>query len=304
MTEFIRATHDPITRHLSSVVSYCSHHATKVDDTYGNGKFTCVINNGNDITHAIKVVPAHVMVPNLFPNVGSDYTITMLRFSYAWNLTGNSSITIPQGYYTIQSLVDFIQTELLTISGDPSLDLACKFEGDRVVFTKNNYTSQVDTYLVVSLPKELSKILGFQNNQQTTLTGIQTPEDLLLIHEQLPNPTATVYYGLTALTHPCLISTPLVHIMARELAPGNMQTSNSQEHNLVCTIPLHDVPYGSYATHVASDIFVHDIDYKTPRSIGAVSFEVRDHNLNLLDIDRRFPVLIQLKVYHIDEKRG
>ena len=299
-----RATHDPITTHLSSVVTYCSHHASKTDSTYGNGKFSCVINNGNNTTHAIKVVPIKILIPNIFPNLSSEHIITLLRFSDAWNPTGTTSITIPVGNYTIQTLVDFINTKLVSMYTDDNL--ICKFENDRVVFTKNSYTSTLDAHLVFSMSKEFSKIIGFQNNPQTTLQnmqGVPVSNDLFLIHEQLPNSTATVYYGLTALTHPCLLSTPLVHVMARDLAPGNMQTSDSQEYNLVCSVSMHDVPYGAYAAHTASDIFVDDIDYTVPRSIGAVDFEIRDHNLQLLPIDTRFPVIVQLKLYHVDERR-
>lgn len=53
----------------SMVVSYSSDHAVKKDPVHGNGKFDCALNNVNSITHARKLLPLNVHVPNTYNNV-------------------------------------------------------------------------------------------------------------------------------------------------------------------------------------------------------------------------------------------
>ena len=46
-----------------------------------------------------------------------------------------------------------------------------------------------------------------------------------------------------------------------------------------------------------------DIEFRTPRSLDQVDVEVLDSNYNVLTIDTRFDVIIQLKVFHTDTSK-
>jgi hypothetical protein len=83
-----------------------------------------------------------------------------------------------------------------------------------------------------------------------------------------------------------------------------MVSSNSKEYDVLATVSMHDTPYGSYASYSARDVFIDDIDFRQPRAISRIDFELLDYKYQPLTIDRRFPVVIQLKVYHTDTVKG
>lgn len=201
-----------------------------------------------------------------------------------------NDFSIPSGFYDIQSLVS-------TMS-DAS-------EG-QFEFSYDDNTRKVSIEILEQLPGQpkpitiglndtTRKILGIHNND-TVFDG-NTNEYLYVIGTQVGD-------TLTARDFPSLGTTPLVHVVAKQLAMNNMVANNSLEYDVLATIPMHEAQYGQYASYTSPDIFVDDIDFRTARSLTKIDFEIVDHKYNIVKIDPRFPVIIQLKVYHIDTVKG
>jgi len=110
--------------------------------------------------------------------------------------------------------------------------------------------------------------------------------------------------ALVASRIPVMGTTPVVYVIARQIAMNNMVASDSSEYDVLATVDMHATPHGSYAAFTASDVFIHDIDFRQPMAISRVDFELLDYQYQPLIIDRRFPVVIQLKVYHTDTVKG
>ena len=110
--------------------------------------------------------------------------------------------------------------------------------------------------------------------------------------------------SLVASRIPVMGTTPVVYVIARQIAMNNMVASDSSEYDVLATVDMHATPHGSYASYTASDVFVQDIDFRQPMAISRVDFELLDYQYQPLIIDRRLPIVIQLKVYHTDTVKG
>jgi hypothetical protein len=92
----------------------------------------------------------------------------------------------------------------------------------------------------------------------------------------------------------------LVHVSIKEVAAGNMVCSDGTERNVVCSIPLHDVEYGQYACLAANDVYVEDVDYRSHTDLSKVRVQILDKNFNTLKIQKSYPVIVIMKIYHRD----
>tara|TARA_R110000851_G_scaffold286630_8_gene440488 strand:+ start:641 stop:1183 length:543 start_codon:yes stop_codon:yes gene_type:complete len=145
------------------------------------------------------------------------------------------------------------------------------------------------TYLF--LHPKLFEMLGFSVNQ---LSVVSATESVLNVGDSsMVEASRTPAFG----------TTPIVHVLARKAASQNMLSSNSTEYSVLASVAMSGAAYGEYATYLAPDIFVDDIDFKSPRELSDVDFEIVDHEFNPVIIDPRFPVVIQLKVFHTDTKK-
>lgn len=267
---------DVIAKHDSSLVLYNSADATRRDPVYGNGEFTCSMENINRAgSHAIKVVPFNIFIPNVFPNI-----LTGTNGGFVDNISGTAPVdfVIPQGFYTLASILELLNTYApgaLAFSYDPILR--------RVIITNvDGVESRIFNIDVV-----LAKRLGLSyTNSMVSGTRVQF--------------TIPVGVPLRAGSMPHMATTPIAHVLAYKAAGFNLLSSNRTEYSVLASVNMSKVPYGEYAVHEASDIFLGDIEYRTPRYLGDLDFKIVDADFNPLIIDERFPVLIQLKVYHGD----
>ena len=92
----------------------------------------------------------------------------------------------------------------------------------------------------------------------------------------------------------------IVHVSMKEVAAGNMVCSDGTERNVVCSIPLHDVEYGQYACLSANDVYVEDVDYRSHTNLAKVRVQILDKNFNVLKIQKNYPVIVIMKIYHRD----
>jgi hypothetical protein len=270
-----------IARHDSSLVTFSSSDAISVDAVYGNGKFSCQLNNVNrGATHAVKVLPTAVLVPNVFPNMKEEDVTVKLYDGSTWN--HNGSVSVLPGHYDTDSIAAALSVvDMITLSVSPS---------GRFLFTVSP-SMMAD---VIEITPGLANMLGLSNNEYTIVGGKYR------FACDVDGDSKTVAAAMI----PHLGTTPIVYVVARQIGNNNMVASDSKEYDVIATVSMHNAAYGAYASYVSSDVFVDDIDYRTARSINRVDFELLDHNYKPLTIDSRFPVIVQLKVYHVDTVKG
>lgn len=272
-----------IAKHDSSVVTFSSADAVFKDSVYGGGKFSCQLNNVNrGATHAVKVVPKTVLIPNVFQNVSEDDN--EIRLLLTGSETVVKKIKIDKGHYNIETLAS-----ALAAVGD-GVQLSMQENGRFVVYLTLQTT--VDS---VQMTPRMAEMLGLSTNTYTVVDG----EWRFLCDGSLPG-----LKNLSANQMPHLGTTPVVYVVARQVAMNNMVASDSKEYDVIATVSMNSTPYGSYASYVAPDVFVDDIDFRTTRSLTQVDFELLDYRYRVLTIDSRFPVIVQLKVYHVDTVKG
>ena len=280
-----------IARHDSSLVTLSSSDATTVDGTYGNGRFTCELKNANrGGTHAIKVVPNLVMVPNLFNNVyGSRNDFFMSTFQ-GGPTGGGFQWTMPQGHYTQNQFVSEFnkQTEL----ENPASGRVIKMSVTDLGFMQF-YTTTGGAY-TVEMKEEMANMLGF--TAVTTHVTMMPPNiNGFVVRVSVPAGGVVIANAI-----PSMGTTPLVYVVARQVALNRMVASDSKEYNVIATVSLHDVPYGSYGVFRGTDLFMEDVEFRAPRALDQIDVELLDYKYNPLVIDPRYPVILQLKVFHTD----
>ena len=265
-----------ITRHDSHTIVYTSADATLVDPVVGNGRFSCHLSNVNrGGTHAVKVVPTRVLIPNVFYNVLAGATFVGVE-----KPLGGATTNIEVGFYSIEQLLARIET----ISGEPLVVFGYNTDTNRVFVT--NGTADIWT---VTLSMPIAVRMGFIT---PTIDG--TGNAVITV-----SANTTVF----AAASPYMGTTPVVHVIAKKIATSNLLSSNNGEYNVLATVDMTQTSFGQYASFSSQDIFLHDIDFRSPRQISDVDFELVDNEFQTLPVDPRFHVVIALKVYHTDTKK-
>lgn len=276
-----------VTKHDSSLLVYNSADATLVDAVYGNGRFTCQMPNVNKGgSHAIKIVPSKIMIPNVFPNlVGGGMNVVQTYVIEVGGPVVASSVALPTGFYELTRLLTALNAN---VGGNFTFTFNANL--GRVVVT-----SLVDADVGLELDNSLANILGFTGTGP--FRSVSTPGRSFFTFMEAGDG------ALTAPSSPHCGCTPLVHVLARKAANGNLLSSNNSEYSVVGSVPMHAAAHGQYAVYTAPDIFLDDIDFRSPRHLGDVDFEIVDAQFKPLVIDPRFPVIIVLKVYHTDTRK-
>jgi hypothetical protein len=202
--------------------------------------------------------------------------------------TETSTGTIPEGFYSASTLLEALVTKNTNV-------LQWTYDtNSNGVFDVSVPNANGTSTIVLGISHNMADILGLTFNDYTV--DAATGELRFAIGQNVDS-------TLTANLIPHMGTTPIVHVVAREAAMNNMSASNSREYDLVASVPMAGVPYGAYASYTAPDIYVDDIDYKAVRSLTKIDFEILDHKYNIVTIDKRFPVVIQLKAFHVDTNK-
>jgi hypothetical protein len=264
-----------LSRQDSSLVTLSSDDAKEVDVTYGNGKFKCnLMNTNRGGTHAIKIVPNLVMVPNVFNNVYTGMNTGTITNTGA----PTTAFTMPIAFY---SRDEFIYTWNFYYSYVHAV-MGVNIDG-RIKFT--NATSDDIT---VNMSLLMATMLGFTDRTIYPYNGTY----VAVLVDAINTIFATII--------PHMGTTPIVYVTTRQFGINRMIASNNRDYNVIATVSMHDVPYGSYGVFRGQDIFMDDIEFRSPRSLDQVDVELLDSNYNTLTIDTRFEVILQLKVFHTD----
>jgi len=262
-----------LSRQDSSLVTLSSDDAKEVDVTYGNGKFKCnLMNTNRGGTHAIKIVPNLVMVPNVFNNVYTGMNVVA-----EYQIVFMGATTVPAAFYTRDEFVTKFNSLgsifIMSVTVDGYIQIYSLLSGN-------------DSQMAV-LPA-MANMLGFTNRTLFPMSGI---------HVMI---SCNSSYAAISDSLPRMGTTPVVYVTTRQFGINRMLASNNRDYNVIATVSMHDVPYGSYGVFRGQDIFMDDIEFRSPRSLDQVDVELLDSNYNTLTIDPRFEVILQLKVFHTD----
>jgi len=225
-------------------------------------------------------------------------------------------VTIPPGYYTGPKMADAInvQMENTLVNLPPSTgfrwltgnsyhndgiwvtyDNANNQENDdfrfTFGFTPYDYTVTIPDYFGDDIVEPITFVTLITDASLATTLGIEThfTVDLFLNYSRIS------MSGLTP-----ILDTPVVFVASKEVAQGNTVLSDSTQRHIFATIPMTGTARGEYAHFTVTDVYTHDIDYRFPKSLDKVEFEILDFEHNTITIPKQHPVIISLKVYHED----
>lgn len=226
--------------------------------TQKNGKSIYQVNlNHHPIKGAKRVAVVKAILPNSNFNVEESqntHSIDITNVS-----TGDSTvITIPDGVYTIESVLVALNTEITASS--ISNDIVFGFNGTRVSITNNSSSIQYSIYI-----NTLLKELGFEDTSSNDIA--------------LPNYVDPAFNRPVVAEHfPTIENTPFFYIDSPELA-GSVLTVNENNNNEV--IPgnhlasiMNNVPRNAYLTYEASSPLYHELH----GDLHHFTIEIKNHN--------------------------
>jgi hypothetical protein len=270
-----------ITTHDSSLIVYNSADAVRKDGVLGNGDFTCRMSNVNRAgSHAVKVVPFKVFIPNVFPNIlaGANLVQTVKD-----GVGITSTVTIRSDFYSLDALMD-----MLNVSVGGTFSITYDTTLARVVLTN----IAVGTHFFI-VDVKVASMLGFSYAPSATVVVTGSRVAFHVPDSGFVQAVSVPYMG----------TTPVVHVIASKAANSNLLSSNSVEYSVLASVNMTSAAYGQYAVHEATDLYLGDIDFRSPRNLSDIDFKIVDKNFETLAIDPRFDVIIQLKVFHTDTSK-
>jgi hypothetical protein len=271
-------TMNVITKHDSSLIVYNSADAIRVDSRYGNGDFTCRMSNVNRAgSHAIKLVPHKVLIPNVFNNVkdGANQIQTQTNV-----FVPVADVLVTPGFYALAALLAKLNSSVGGIFG-----FTFDSSTSRIVLTNLHANEH---YLIVDV--KVAEMLGFSY----TAAMVSGSRVSFVVNGAASIQAATVPY---------LGTSPIVHVIASKAAKSNLLSSNGTEYSVLASVDMTASGFGQYASYEAADLYLGDIDFRSPRDLSDIDFRITDANFETLAIDPRFHVIIQLKVFHTDTEK-
>lgn len=255
-----------------SVLLYLSseHSTHKSDDGH---RFTVNIGNTTFVEKASGITPCKIIIGNLFPNINAYKSYMVVNgTTYTWTV----------GQYTASELTTVVTTAISPQSSTLTLT------NDRFVLTLTSgaprtYSATSDTW----------DLLGWN---WRTLTPSVVPGEYYM--------TITNGFPQTAPYPPSMFGERLVHISCDRLAHGNLvHGADGKLYDVMATIPLGDVPYGSSKVWEPADAILYDVDYKYTNSLSSsLDFQLFDSKMRPLPYPLNHHVQMVLKVYHKEHR--
>lgn len=225
----------------------------------------------------INFVPVHarvlrvkqIIIPNLFPNIRalptSDANST---FSYE---TGGvpASFVIPTGYYTITSLITYLETQLTALS------ITFVQDANTGLITLTNGGGS--TFEVINLAdgNSLANVLGI-----TTTTTV--------------NPAGSTTFG----NRPNMYNYSMVYVMSRKLSNSYNLVSGEQRLPIIATIPV-DVVFGANINYTPD--VQHEVVFEGDHNIEDADIALVNHSGDVLDLpsNHHWQILVECEKTHV-----
>jgi len=223
-------------------------------------KFRVSYPNVQVLAKVVSIVVKHASFPNVFYNINT----TNNEFKYTVNASPIQTITVPEGQYTINDIMTYIENVWGagidgTITQDPKTY--------KITFASD--------YAIRLVESSMLKVLGVP------------PEGVL---------TSTPY---TAPNVPQLQGVQQVFIKSSVLSKGTnfIDANTKQEQSIVIMIP-NDVPWGSVKHYETTHDELDVINYESQNSLQEVDVQLVDGNGNELNLQGQDMSMI-LKVYYL-----
>lgn len=257
--------------------------------------FEIIIPNTPSITRVMKILPVHIDVPRRF------YTTVRDGLEFGKYVTAPSpggtiaTITIKPGNYTsIDRILNQINV-LFTNQGD-LIELVVDDDG----IVRLNDLSPPGS------PQGGWENYGLSTNSRfgLRLLGISPENVFTNAAEDEFNVLIDSLQYENAFTTPATTGPSTVLLALDGAAGGNLVNGyDGNVHEVVCPISLNETRIGSVKTFTSSDVFVHDVDYSSPRDFSRFRIRLLDCNLAQLYLPSDAIVTCIFKLFHVDSVR-
>jgi hypothetical protein len=247
----------------------------KDSSSVSNSNFVVTLKERYSTQSIDRIVVKEVIVPNAFYNIsdgdkakgnGPANNVLILESK----ISGPITFVLPAGQYNILQLISTLQTVM---------NLGLITIGDSVVITRNDITNLLTfTFGIGNLAfnsnSSMAKVLGFFDSVAfgppgTTVYTMPYPPDLSGINS--------------------------VYIHSDALSDGSGIDASKGIINLVESVSMHNVPYGTFAYKQNMDAEFCTINYTAPKNLNVIDIRLRDREGSLLDIGtKRLSVVVKM----------
>lgn len=259
---------------FSRLIRLSSIHANRLTDTSSN--FTINLNRMTETNDIIRVVFKSISFPNTVYNIIDNGARQNNIFKYDINGTPYTFEPL-SGFYSFDSITTLLQNDIQTNldaqlgPGTAAISISLDPITQKLLF---DYSGWTPSLFGNDEDANLNRLLG--NNNNITLSA--SPYTF----NQLAN-----LYGLTDL-----------YVTSTLIGEQNLVDSDVESHDIIARIPI-DVPFGSLQIYESKDDELDSITYKSSRNYDSLSIELRDLDMNIVDLQNNQPVTILLKVYYL-----
>ena len=244
----------------------------KDDGSISNSNFRVTLRERYSVQSVDRISIIESIVPNAFYNIsdgsteggnGPENNNLILEQKVGAPL----SITISAGQYNVIQFIAALQASINLV-----------LVGDSVVITRNDitnlltFTFLVGTYTFSSL-SSMAHVIGFIDSITT----------------------GPLVYTMTY--PPDLSGINSVYIHSEALSDGSGIDSSKGIINLVDSISLHNIPYGTFAYKQTTDASLSTISYTMPRNLNVIDIRLRDREGKILNIGTKKLTLV-IKMYY------
>jgi len=259
---------------FSRFIRISSIHKNRASDT--NTDFHINLNRMLETNNIIRVVFKSMTFANVVYNVIDQGDRKNNIFKYEIN--GTPYTFEPEsGFYSISQILPLLQNHIQNNldsqlgPGVGTITLSLDASKYKIVFDFSGWTPTLNG---ADVDASLNKLLG--NN--LSVVGPINP----YVFNNNPN-----LYGITDL-----------YITSTLIAEQNLVDSDVESHDILARIPV-TVPYGTIQKYESSDDELDSITYKSTRNYDSLSIQLRDLDMNIIDLPCEQPVTLLLKVYYL-----
>ena len=254
----------------------------------GNAAVNFTLAQAFGISKAVKVVPALVQIPNVFPNVREDAFITLYN-EFLQTVVAN--FILPAGWYSTQELLTFFEANGF-LNSDTTSILSIDPVTGKFLFAPDIG----DGFYTLTMPESLFDMMGYRSfaEDQGNIPG--SSGDWVWSVEAV-DPDIPNFSGVNT-----------VHVLANNFGDlnccSNVGSSETDHPPIIFSVSMGSTPYGNLATSRATTLHVDDIDFRNVSDISDFDMFLTDENMKQLFVPTNYHVQIVFKVFHDDESRG
>lgn len=235
---------------------------------YGSSNTDFKINLGNSVQAVKKVSFLHVSFPNSAYNIlafpHTDFN-NLIIFNYynGSTLVSSQTVTVPQGFYDIDTLVDYLN--LQSINGI-------------TFFSVTNASGTA--HITVTLPVGITKI----DVVQQTGTGVLNSMGFPFSQFVSDGPNQFTLNSADGQNLPSLAGITEVFLQSAVLGPGNSIDEEGKINNICVAIPI-TVAWGDLQTTECFQDSLCQVTFPTARNIQVIDIQLVDRDGSVIDIN-------------------